>query len=640
MSADDPPPSEAARLAALTAYQILDTPPDAVYDRIVRLASAVFRTPMGLVCVVDAQRQWFSACHGLDFRERSRALSCFPHALEHAGVLVIPDARLDHRFAHHPLVTGDPHIRFYAGALLITPAGESLGTLCVLDRAPRAPLTPEEYQVLQHLADSVVSELELHRTVTQLAHREAVNAAVLHSSLDAVIVMNEQGRITEWNPAAERLFGYARAEVLGEDLGDHIIPPDLRAAHRRGLAHYLKTGEGPVLGHRIQLMALRRDGQTFPCELAITPLDLPDERLFTAALRDLTEITATQDALEGSHRLLRAVVDTVPETIFVKDQHRRYTMINQAGAAQIGRPIEAILGQTDEDLFAPPVATASRHRDEQVLTGQADTYEVTDQLPIGEERTFWSTKIPVFGSEGVPTGLIGVAIDITDRKMAETTIQLHNVRLQSQIEAAQLEVLERLARAAECRDDDTGEHMARVGTTAARLAAYLGLPDVEVHLIRRAAPLHDVGKIGIPDSILFKPGRLTPEEFGIVMTHCTIGSSIMAGGQSPLVVVAEEIARTHHERWDGGGYPAGLRGEAIPISGRIVAVADVLDALMSERPYKRAWSQAAALAEIQAQAGRHFDPQVVAALTQVLGSSVGLNSGLEVAAPDVGKTVQ
>ncbi|WP_198170905.1 PAS domain S-box protein, partial [Deinococcus arboris] len=625
MSADALHPLEAARLAALAAYHILDTPPEAVYDRAVRLASAMFNAPIALISLVDAERQWFKACYGLDFQETPRSISFYAHALDHDGVLVVPDARQDHRFADNPLVTGDLHIRFYAGAPLITPDGQKLGTLCILDREPRAPLSPQDGQVLQHLADGVVSELELRRMGAVLARREAVNAAVLNSSLDAVIVMNEQGQITEWNPAAERLFGYTRDDMLGQDLGTHIIPPEWRAAHRRGLDHYLKTGEGPVLGKRLQLAALRRDGQTFPCELAITPLDLPNARLFTASLRDLTDIKASQDALESSHRLLRAVVDTVPEAIFVKDQDRRYTMINQAGAAQIGRPASEILGQTDEQLFADDVAQASRLRDEGVLLeAQAVTYEVTDQLPSGARRTFWSTKLPSYGVDGALTGLIGVAIDITDRKTAETTVQHHNTLLRHRVEAAQLEVLERLARAAEYRDDDTGEHMTRVGTTAASIAAYLGLPEVDVHLIRQAAPMHDVGKIGISDSILLKPGRLTPEEFDIVKTHCNIGSNILSGGQSPLVVMAEEIARTHHERWDGSGYPTGLQGEQIPMSGRIVAVADVLDALMSERPYKRAWSQEAALAEIQTQAGRHFDPQVVDALTHLFTTPAAL----------------
>jgi putative two-component system response regulator len=181
------------------------------------------------------------------------------------------------------------------------------------------------------------------------------------------------------------------------------------------------------------------------------------------------------------------------------------------------------------------------------------------------------------------------------------------------LEKSQSEVLNRLAQAAEFRDDDTGQHTYRVGGTAARLAEELRQESELVDLIRRAAPLHDVGKIGIPDAILLKPGKLTAEEFDIMKTHTTIGAALLAEGQSPLVQMAQSISLTHHEKWNGSGYPHGLSGEAIPIEGRILAVVDVFDALTHERPYKKAWPVEEALTEIAQQSGRHFDPQIVTA---------------------------
>src|SRR5439155_2354682 len=139
------------------------------------------------------------------------------------------------------------------------------------------------------------------------------------------------------------------------------------------------------------------------------------------------------------------------------------------------------------------------------------------------------------------------------------------------LEQARLEILDRLALAAEYRDDDTQEHARRIGRTCAQLAHGLGLPHREVELIRRAAPLHDIGKIGIPDAILLKPGNLTDEEFEQMGTHTTIGAEILSGGTSPLLQMAERIALTHHERWDGRGYPRGLSDQQIPLPGRIVA---------------------------------------------------------------------
>ena len=197
---------------------------------------------------------------------------------------------------------------------------------------------------------------------------------------------------------------------------------------------------------------------------------------------------------------------------------------------------------------------------------------------------------------------------LLDQKVRERTIEL---------EATQLEILERLALAAEYRDDDTGEHTRRVGETAARIASTLGWSTQDVELIRRAAPLHDVGKIAISDLILLKPGRLTSEEFECMKTHTKIGAQMLSGGRFPLLQMAEQIALTHHEHWNGNGY-MGLSKEAIPIAGRIVAVADVFDALTSERPYKQAWPLDKAIKEIQHQSGRQFDPRVVNAFLKVI----------------------
>ncbi|MBV9864614.1 MAG: response regulator [Abitibacteriaceae bacterium] len=185
------------------------------------------------------------------------------------------------------------------------------------------------------------------------------------------------------------------------------------------------------------------------------------------------------------------------------------------------------------------------------------------------------------------------------------------------IEATQREILQRLALAAEYRDDDTGLHTKRVGITSARIAQCLDLTTQQVTLIEQTAPLHDVGKIGVPDAILLKPGKLTEAEFATMKNHTVIGSQMLAGSDSPWLQLAEQIALSHHERWDGSGYPLGLQSEAVPLVGRIVAVADVFDALTHDRPYKKAWLVAAAVTEIERQSGQQFDPQVVNAFMQL-----------------------
>jgi putative two-component system response regulator len=186
------------------------------------------------------------------------------------------------------------------------------------------------------------------------------------------------------------------------------------------------------------------------------------------------------------------------------------------------------------------------------------------------------------------------------------------------LESAHLETLERLAAAAEFRDDDTGRHTERVASISALLGRAAGLDDEQVELLRRAAPLHDLGKIGIPDAILRKPGPLTPEEWEVMKTHTTAGARILGGGKSRVIRLAEEIALSHHERWNGSGYPEGRAGEAIPLAARIVAVADVFDALTSDRVYRKAWAPDDVLDYLQGHAGEHFDPALVALCSRPL----------------------
>lgn len=229
-------------------------------------------------------------------------------------------------------------------------------------------------------------------------------------------------------------------------------------------------------------------------------------------------------------------------------------------------------------------------------------------------------------------GLVSYIISLLVRffRRIREDAELLEQRVQD-IEAARRETLERLALAAEYRDDDTLRHTERVGRCAALIARRMGLASKTIDELREAAPLHDVGKLGVSDTILLKPGRLTSEERESMQRHAAIGAAILAGSDSPVLNLAQEIALSHHERWDGAGYPFGLAGAAIPISARIVALADVFDALTHERPYKHAWPLNEALDEIRRLAGEHFDPEVVAAffsLGEELAADIGPDSEL------------
>ncbi len=187
-------------------------------------------------------------------------------------------------------------------------------------------------------------------------------------------------------------------------------------------------------------------------------------------------------------------------------------------------------------------------------------------------------------------------------------------RRTAQLQQAHGEILDRLGRVAEYRDDATGQHTDRVGRLCGLLAFELGLPQERAHLIARTAPLHDLGKVAIADNVLLKRGPFDDNERESMRKHSALGAKLLSGGTSELVQMAEEIALFHHERWDGQGYPCGLEMDEIPMTARIVAVADAFDALTHERPYKEAWTVPDAMSEIERERGGQFDPQVVDAL--------------------------
>lgn len=489
------PASEAERLQTLRAYDILDTPAETAFDRIVSLTSQIFGVPMATVSLVDMDRDWLKACFGIDAREASRELSFCAHALLQEDVMVVRDALDDARFSGNPHVTGPPHIRFYAGAPLRAPDGNSLGSLCLMDTRPR-DFSDRERAMLENLAQIVVDEMELRRTGRKLRESEAALRHTMHensrlaTAVDNVasgVVMTDPTRpgnpITFANPGFYAMTGYSADEVIGRNcrfLQGRDTDPATIAAISEAIAE-----RRPFAG---LVSNYRRDGTTFVNELRINPV-------------------------------------------------------------------------YDEN---------------------------------GELLTF-----------------VGLQNDVTGRERAKELLETRVSERTAELAQSQIEILKRLARAAEFRDDDTGQHTIRVARTTALIAAALGLPSEQVDLMREAAPLHDVGKIAIPDGILLKPGKLTDEEFTTMRSHAALGAALLSQGRSEVVQVAERIAGSHHERWDGQGYPQRLSGESIPLEARIVSVADVFDALTHDRPYKRAWSVADAVAEIAAQRARQFDPSAV-----------------------------
>jgi PAS domain S-box-containing protein/putative nucleotidyltransferase with HDIG domain len=303
------------------------------------------------------------------------------------------------------------------------------------------------------------------------------------------------------------------------------------------------------------------------------------------------------------------------------DADGRFTSVNPACGRILGYSAEAMYLRPTVDLVHPDdlAATATEHR---LLTGGAhETIAFRNRLRSAAGGYRWLEWSAAMSPDGM---IFATARDITPQHEAEEQLADHAQLLETEVaertrelEDSRAKMLHRLALAAEYRDDDTFEHTGRVAATSVEIATRLGFDVEQVELLREAAPLHDVGKIAIPDCILLKPAKLTAEEFEVMKTHAAVGARLLGGIGSPVLQMAAVIAASHHERWDGTGYPAALAGEEIPFVGRVVAVADVFDALTSDRPYKSAWTRERALIEIENAAGSQFDPRVVAAFLAI-----------------------
>ncbi len=292
-----------------------------------------------------------------------------------------------------------------------------------------------------------------------------------------------------------------------------------------------------------------------------------------------------------------------------------FKRVNPAGCA--------LLGYTEQELLARPFLDLVHPADRERKLGEVERLGRGDEPTVGFESRYRTRDGSYRWLAWTARNLTGdrlifaSARDISEQREHRDGLERLVVERTHDLQAARLENLRRLALAAEYRDDDTHQHTERVSALAVLLAERVGLPTGFIEQLRYAAPLHDIGKLGVPDAILLKPGRLTNDERSIMETHTTIGGTILAGSEFPVLRLGEEIALTHHERWDGTGYPGKLEGEAIPVAGRIVAVADVFDALTHTRPYKPAWPLQDAVAEIVVAGGSQFDPTVVAALKEL-----------------------
>ncbi len=313
------------------------------------------------------------------------------------------------------------------------------------------------------------------------------------------------------------------------------------------------------------------------------------------------------------------------ELLWTADATGRLLRVNPAWRRCLGHPAEAMCGRPLTDFIHDSDRDAAAAVILSLANGSSGTATARSRFHTVEGGFVlleWHAR-----SSSTDGCIRGSAHDITAQRRAELQLADEARRLQTMVNErtrdlneARAETLQLLGVASEFRDDETAQHTERIGELAAAIGARMGLSTESVVLLREAAPLHDIGKLAIPDSVLLKPGRLTPPEQEMMHTHTTLGARLLFGSRSPALQLAGVVAESHHEWYDGGGYPQGLLGDDIPLVGRIVGVADVFDALTHERPYKPAWPVEQAVALIRKAAGTQFDPRVVEAFLEILAA--------------------
>lgn len=431
-------------------------------------------------------------------------------------------------------------------------------------------------------------------------------ASLIESANDAVVGVSPAGLLTSWSEGAERLFGYAQAEIAGHSVL-LLSPPD-REQEARDLLQGVQAGERV---ERMETERVAKDGRLLTVRVSVSPIWGHDGELAGAVgvYRDLSQQRHAEEELRASERRYHSVVEALNEGVMMRDVSGRVLASNKSAQQLLGLSPQRVMDGTAERPFAPLIhedgSPFLEHEYPAVVsmrTGEPQNGVIMGvESPDGAIR--WlsvNSSALVNPDEGQPHASVVSFTDITE--LRHTLGELHGARLED---------LTRLALVGEYRDDDTNQHTERVGRTAQLLARKLGMDSEPTATIRTAAALHDVGKIGIPDNILLKPGKLTADEFEVIKTHTTIGGRILGGSRFPIVAAASEIALTHHERWDGTGYPSRLKAEAIPIGGRITAVADAFDAMTHGRPYKSTYSVTHAVAEVRRCRGSQFDPRLV-----------------------------
>jgi len=444
---------------------------------------------------------------------------------------------------------------------------------------------------------------EKRRAVNALRENEEKYRRLFESSPESITLVGLDGTVLDCNEATAVIAGQPRSELIGKsflDLGtlDEADIPSL-------VERFTQIVSGKLF-EPFQVKAIRRSKEVRWLEIYLALLKRNEEVYAIQVIsRDITESKYAEEALRSTNELLQALINAAPLAIDMVDTEGRVKLWSPAAEQLfdwkadevIGRPLPSV----PEEL-QPEVSEQIRNE----LLGA--THYGLETRRLRKDGSLVDVQLwtsPLHDFERKIIGSVGILTDITERKRAERQIQTLNAELL----IAYDETLEGWARALDLRDKNTEDHSVRVMDLTMDLARAMGISELDMIHIRRGALLHDIGKMGVPDAILLKPGPLTKEEWQVMRKHPVFAYDLLSN--IPFLRPALDIPFYHHEKWDGSGYPRGLSGEQIPLAARIFSIVDVWDALGSDRPYRKKWTKGKILEYIRKEAGIRFDPEIV-----------------------------
>ncbi|RJR36941.1 MAG: PAS domain S-box protein [Deltaproteobacteria bacterium] len=473
---------------------------------------------------------------------------------------------------------------------------------------------PLETQKL--VSELYVHQMELHLRNEELRRKQVVVQRFLHrqeeiqseerfrsmaqTAIDAVISTDERGRIISWNQGAQAIFGYQEDEVLDQHLAI-LFPERYRAACRRKVERRRFSGMVPFPGKAMELHGLRQDGGEFPLELSLSRWEAGANSGYTAIIRDISKRWALTLALEGAAHKWRTTFDAIGDGVFLLNLDYEILQCNHAMSDQVRKPFGEIIGRRCHKVV---------HRRSSPIDGcpfvRMKKSRRRETLILRRDDCWFKIAVdPILDDDGNLRGGVHVTTDITTMMLAQEALKETLARLKRNMD----ETVAVLAATAGSRDPYTAGHQHNVAQLACAIAREMGLSPEQFEGIRVIGLLHDIGKVAVPAELLSKPGKLSELEFGIIKSHSLMGYEILKRIEFPWPVALAVLQ--HHERLDGSGYPGRLPGAEICLEAKIIAVADVVEAMSSHRPYRSSLGIDRALEEIFQGRGVCYDPEIV-----------------------------